>query len=309
MTDYVYQDPERFMSVVNEPDMATRFEGAADQPSRFVCEFLRFGLFGPDAKQEAIEIYRNHFLDLSDDERWSIFLVFKSIAHDIGPPAPIGFSLFWMHDPHTSIVSTAIIDFLSLGTEGDADLIWWAQQATDMINENKVENPAAVIGGILALGDDRVPALLAPLRINLHDGEAEIISNTASGFTYVSEIEFLLSWLEETVLGEMPREQNIFGHVAAGLMRRIFGRSHPYIQKGERPYPYNPEKDERRQPENCLEPEQVGRLFSDRLLNLEQLERAPRILPFVMQALGVKPRTSPETWADTTVQALYAQFR
>lgn len=297
------------MTAVHEPDPAKRYILASDQPSQFLCEFLRFGLYGAEAGQYATEVYQNYFLELPKSERWSILELYKAISTDIGPPTPIAFSIFWANDPDVSIASTATIDFLSMGSEGDAGLVWWAQNVLDMIKDGKVQNPAAVIGGILALGDDRIPELLAPYRRNLNDDDAEVISKTASGSTHVSEIDFLLAWMEETVFGEYESDENTYGRAAAGLLRRVFGRTQPYILTGLRPYPYAPEKDERHRPENRLEPEEVGQLFADRLSELELLERAPRVLPFVMQALHVTPLTDQDTWAKFTIEELYSKFQ
>ena len=74
-----------------------------------------------------------------------------------------------------------------------------------MIMKGIPRNPAAVIGGLLALSDPRVCALIAPLRHMLDASQIEIVTKCFSGFTAKCVVDFYLDWLEELWIGRTTR--------------------------------------------------------------------------------------------------------
>ena len=66
-------------------------------------------------------------------------------------------------DTDVAIISSATIDYASLGTLTDNDPMTRPRQIVDMVRKGSPRNSAAVIGGLLALGDPRVCELIRPL--------------------------------------------------------------------------------------------------------------------------------------------------
>jgi hypothetical protein len=69
------------------------------------------------------------------------------------------------------IVSTAVIDYLSLGPVVDDDPLGHFKVIIGMIEDATLENEGAAFGGLLHMGDKRVCDLLIPVRDGL-DREA-----------------------------------------------------------------------------------------------------------------------------------------
>ena len=161
-----------------------------------------------------------------------------------------------------------------------------------MIVDGVPRNPAAVIGGLLALGDPRVCALVSPLRHMLDASQTETVTKCFSGFTAKCVVDFYLDWLEELVDRQDYEGLALFGHVAAGLYRLADRRVVPFINDGLRPFPVP-------SAENAgdwssirrIDPDEFARSIADRLYDLERREGAPKVMPHAIRAFGLTPKT------------------
>jgi hypothetical protein len=153
-------------------------------------------------------------------------------------------------------------------------------------------NPAAIIGGLLALGDPRVCQLIVPLRASLNADWATTITKCFSGFTAKCAVEFYLDWLNELVDRLDNEGQSIFANVAAGLFRLADARSIPFIADGLRPFPFPQGKNSEWPDLRQIDPQEFAASIAQKLFDLERREESPKVMPHVIRAFGLTPKTS-----------------
>src|SRR5262245_4456476 len=228
-------NPERFMKAVLTEDPEARVASLSTFDDFMTCEFLRYGIFNDPAQvPELTRLYNELFLRAPVDRRWDVYGYVKAIVTQLGGNTAVAFTPFMLLDESVGIVSTAAIDYVSLGTLIDNDPMSRPKDVLTMINRGFARNPAAAIGGLIAIGDPRVCALVAPLRGSLDANQTAIVTQAYSGFTSKSQVEFYLDWLEELVDREDYDGLSLFGHVTAGLLRLADKRIHDWINDGFR---------------------------------------------------------------------------
>jgi len=212
-------DPKAFMAAVNESDPEKRVRRLHIFDDIMVCEFLRYGIFF-DNLPSLIQLYRDFFLQAPVDRRKEIFGHVTIIVPELGGWTAGALTPFMALDPDMEIVSTATVDYASLGSLNDDDPMTRPKDAIDMVERGVTANPAAVLGGLMALGDPRVCRLLTPLRASLSKDEVHTVTKCFSGITTKTVVDFYLDWLDELVDRDDDVGQRIFGHVVAGLRPR-----------------------------------------------------------------------------------------
>lgn len=286
-------DPKRFMEVVQNHNTEERISALNTLDDMVVCETIRHGIYNDTSKlQELAEFYRQIFLQAPVARRKEIYGHVAMIVGSIGGWTAGAFSPFMILDPDIGIVSTATVDYASLGTLLDDDPMSRPRDALAMVEKGLSENPAAIVGGLLALGDPRVCKLVETFRSNLDSDEIAIVTKCFSGFTSKSAIEFYLDWLEELVDERDYESEAAFGNVVAGLYRLVNERRIPFIADGLRPFPVT--SVEGAWPDlKMLDPAEYAASVEGRLLNIERREGVPRVLPHAIKAFGLTPRSSP----------------
>jgi hypothetical protein len=288
-------DPVAFMNVVEEPDPGKRVRRLHTLDDMMVCEALRYGIYNERTALRALmQFYKEVFLQESVDRRHEIYKHVATIVPEIGGSVAGAITPFMLLDIDMGIVSTATIDYTSLGTLLNDDPMTRPKDAIDMITKQIPDNPAAVVGGLLSLGDPRVCDLLTPLRQTLDVDQIVTVTKCFSGVTAKCCVEFYLDWLEETVDRRDYEGVEIFENVAAGLYRLADSRSLPFIIDGLRPFPVPQQADSAWPGVKFIEPDQYAKSISARLFALEQREGVRRVLPHVMRAFGIVPKSKPD---------------
>ena len=232
------EDPRAFMDIVTNHDPQVRVNGLPTFDDIMTCEILRHGIFNDVSAVPSLRrLYNEFFLPAPVARRKEVYEHVKMIVSGLGGWTASAFTPFMLLDDDIGIVSTATIDYTSLGTLIDNDPISRPKDVVTMIVNGIPRNPAAVIGGLLALGDPRVCALVAPLRQMLDANQTATVTKCFSGFTAKCVVDFYLDWLEELVDRQDYDGLALFGHVAAGLYRLADGRRVPFINDGLRPFP------------------------------------------------------------------------
>src|SRR6516164_675286 len=163
-------DPKLFMAVVHEQDPEKRALSLHALDDLMTCEALRHGIFDDRAALPSLmRFYDEFFLKAPVDRRREIYRHVAMIASQIGGWTAGAMTPFMLLDPDMGIVSTATIDYTSLGSLLNNDPMTRPKDAISMIEKGIPRNPAAVIGGLLALADPRVCRLLQPLRGSLDE--------------------------------------------------------------------------------------------------------------------------------------------
>ena len=154
-------------------------------------------------------------------------------------------------------------------------------------------NPGAAIAGLLGIGDPDVCARLVRLRPIL---AAEQLNHTllqlvtaARGPVHLATIEFFVEWLEEL---DAANKSHAFGHIASGLVILRRAASDDTVIDGRRRFPMPRKGDVYLPGMRFLDLDQVAEIIGPRLLRLETIEAAPRIMPRVTAAWLAQPRVT-----------------
>lgn len=288
-------DPKRFMEIVQNHDAEARVTSLNTLDDMMACEALRHGIYNDASKlPELAEFYRRYFLEAPAERRREIYGHVAMIVEQIGGWTAGALTPFMLLDTDLGVVSTATIDYASVGSILGEDPMTRPNDVVMMLERGIPENPAAVLGGLLALGDPRVCDLIRPYRTGLNAEQITTVTKCFSGFTAKCVVEYYLEWLEELVDQRDYDSEAAFGNVVAGLCRLASQRRIPFIADGYRPFPVS-SAGEGRWPElKMLDPQEFAASIEGQLLDLERPEAAPRVLPHAIRAFGLTPQSSGE---------------
>jgi len=286
-------NPELFMQAVLNDDPQARVASLHTFDDLMTCEFLRYGIFD-NAEQipELRRMYAKLFMLAPSERRKEVYSHVAAIVPLLGGHTAGAFTPFMLLDDDVGIVSTATVDYVSLATLIDNDPMSRPKDVLTMVAQGAPHNPAAVVGGLLAIGDPRVCGLVVPLRGTLDVNETQIVTQVFSGITTKSQVEFYLDWLGDLVERDDYLGLDLFGHVAAGLHRLAEMRRLPWITDGLRPFPVSgPEAELAWSSMTRIDPTEFAHAIADRLYELERRESAPKVMPHIVRAFGLTPRT------------------
>jgi hypothetical protein len=110
-------DPEAFMDVVQEQDPGKRIRSLHSLDDMMTCEALRHGIFNDrSALPSLMRFYSDVFLQAPVSRRKEIYGHVAMIVPQIGGLTAGAMTPFMLLDPDIGIVSTATIDYTSLGS-------------------------------------------------------------------------------------------------------------------------------------------------------------------------------------------------
>jgi hypothetical protein len=136
-------DPKLFMAVVHEPDPAKRVRSLHTLDDLMTCEALRHGIFDDRAALPSlIGFYNEVFLQAPVDRRGEIYRHVAMIVPEIGGWTAGAMTPFMLLDPDIGIVSTATIDYTSLGSLLNDDPMSRPKDAISMIEKGIPRNLA-----------------------------------------------------------------------------------------------------------------------------------------------------------------------
>jgi hypothetical protein len=289
-------DPRGFMEVVMNHDPEARLNSLKWFVDIAICEIIRYGIFNDERMiQPLAQVYREMIAKAPEETRLEIFNHVKGMVENTDFVSPNAFLPFIAEDSGRGIVSTAVIDYVSLAALTNGDPMSRVKDIVDMIESRRLQNEGGAFGALLHLGDDRVCKLLVPLRDALNENAVREATNCGTGLMYGSTVDFYLDWLEG-----MEGEGSLFALVASGLAlvpkRATIKES---VFTGRRPFPVNSVSQEewavlRKEVPLADYRKRIGM----RLLDLERSEPPPRVMPHVVAEWGLKPVTDPSETAD-----------
>lgn len=294
------RDPRKFFEVFQNPSVQERFDNYKTIDEVAVCEFFHHAYLS--TQEHFVEIgrfYENAISKAPLEVRRDIFRHVKGLIEAIGRQWVEALVPIWAYETDLAIVSTAVLDYASMGAIQNDDPMFRVKYVCDAIQADAVVNKGAVFGGLAALGDARVFALLEHLRPTLSVQEIEATSKCYSGFTSLAQIEFFLDWAESLVDEQSYESEGALGHVQAGLARLMHKRSHQGVFVNPRPFPT---------PKNgpwteikTIDDSEVRNLVSDRMYEIEYREIAPKVMPHVMKFYGIEPKSQQKDIADLDI--------
>ncbi len=186
-------------------------------------------------------------------------------------------------DDDVGVVSTAALDYAVLHPLEGNDPMTGPKSLLQLIRDKLLSNPAAAIGGMVMLGDQRVMGLLGRIRHQLSNTEVETVIRCMSGYLNAATIEFYLSWLEDF---KGAYDDAIFGTIAAALCNLIRGASEPIVRSIERVFPSTPENAIRVLKSWPLE--EYAKTVVRRLRAIAKWEKDPKVTPYVLEAWSLQ---------------------
>jgi hypothetical protein len=292
MESLLVSDPVQFIEHVE------RWDGLKTLDDIVLCEILRYGMYNDAATiPELKQFYCKHFLPVPVERRSQVYGHVAGMVENVDFVSPNAFLPFVVGDDDKMIVATAVIDYLSLTPVPADDPMSEVREIIDLIASGALKNEGAAFGALLHLGDPRVCKLIWPLRDTLDIDSLKDAVNCQTSFISACTVEFYVDWLEglEGDIGDGE-----FALAAAGLasVRRMSGMNEVFT--GLRPFPFTKTMtaEEIRAIAKPIPIADYLERIAPRLYALERSEPPPRVVPDVLTAWGLEPRSDPSEWAD-----------
>ena len=263
-----------------------------------ICEIVRYGIFNDEKMIQPLgQFYQQFVMKAPEETRLEVFTHVKGMVENTDFVSANAFLPFIVEDSGRAIVSTAVIDYVSLAPLTNDDPMSRVKDIIGMIERGSLRNDGAAFGALLFLGDDRVCKLLVPLRDSLDGDAVREATNCGTGLIYASTIDFYLEWLAGL---EGDIRDSLYGLVASGLLlvaKRAIGKDRVFT--GRRPFPVSSVS----QQEWAVMRKEMPlgdylKRIERRLQDLERSEPPPRVMPHVVAEWGLRPVTDPTETAD-----------
>jgi hypothetical protein len=281
-------DHARFVDVVTNDDAEARLAAFANSDDLALCEIARYGLYNrAEMIAPLAAFYRDCVMPMPEERRSRIFRHIKGLVENVSHVSTNALLPFLAEDTARAIVSTSVIDYVSLTPLSDGDPMSHVKDVIDMIERGRPRNEGAAFGALLHIGDERVCKLLRPLRDSLdHDAINEAVK-CATGFMHAAVVDFYLDWLDG-----LSGDDGVFGLVASGLALLKKTSVTDQVHTGQRPFPVRgvaPEQwNEMARP---IALAAYRKRIAPRMYALERSEPPPRVMPHVLAEWGLPPLT------------------
>jgi hypothetical protein len=279
-----------FQKILLNDDKDKRFASISTPDDLLLCEMIRYGIYN---KQEMIRplvnLYTQLLAKIPEEGRHSIYEHVVWFIENTSVVSINAFLPFIGEDTATSIVSRAVIDYVSLGPLSHNDPMSRVKDVVGMIKTKMLKNEGAAFGALLHIGDKRVCDLLISVRDHLDRDAMNNAVNCGTGFIHSATVEFYLDWLEGM---EGADHDDAFGIVASGLALLRMKSQVDEVATGHRPFPARAATPE--QWKASLKPIPLStylQTISRRMYALERSEPPPRIMPRVLTEWGLEPLT------------------
>jgi hypothetical protein len=270
-----------------------RWDGLKTLDDIVLCEILRYGIYNDAATiPELKQFYCKYFLPVPVERRSEVYGHVVGMVENVDFVSPNAFLPFVVGDDDRMIVATAVIDYVSLAPVSADDRMSEVREIVGMIAGGALRNEGAAFGALLHLGDPRVCRLIWPLRDTLDIDSLKDAVNCQTSFISACTVDFYVDWLEglEGDIGDGE-----FALAAAGLasVRRMSGVNEVFT--GLRPFPFTKTmtREEIRSIAKPIPFADYVERIAPRLYALERSEPPPRVMPDVLIAWGLEPRSDP----------------
>jgi hypothetical protein len=283
-------DHKRFLDSVTNDDADARVADFDNFEDIVLCEIVRYGVYNREEMISPLAtFYRDLVMKMPEERRFGISRHIASLIENVSYVSTNALLPFIAEDNARRVVSTSVIDYVSLAPLTDNDPMSRVKDIIGMIESGTLKNDGAAFGALLNLGDERVCRLLLPLRDALdHDAMNEAVK-CSTGFMYDSVVDFYLTWLE----GMSGDDQDgAFGIIGSGLgLLKKMSRT-DLVFTGQRPFPMRDVRTGQLKKTNKpIALNDYLKQISSRMYALERSEPPPRIMPHVLLEWGLQPLT------------------
>ena len=240
--------------------------GATDDASMIGALRVLYREWMEETSAETRMAVLNDFIAIVDDGRISSNVLLPFIGCDnergIASSAALGFAML-----HPSTADQAMLGVVLLAKG---------------ITGGTMNNPGAVFGGLLNLGDYRVNKVLWPIRDRLVGPDLDAAVRVRTGRLSAAVVDFLLDWMEQ-----MPAAQreSRFNPLAAALVNHRSAGMVPLVARGGRIWPVReatPEQEDEAADYVALA--WFARSILPRLEALREIAPEPDVIDYVIQA-------------------------
>jgi hypothetical protein len=285
-------NPTRFMELIHTEDPEARRAGLESFEDLVLCEIIRYGLYNREGMIAPLaKLYRELVASEPEERRFGLYRHVAGFVQNTSVVSTNALLPFIAEEISFRIVSTAVIDYVSLGPVTDRDPMSRVNDIIGMIESGMLKNEGAAFGGLLSLGDKRVCKLLTAIRDSLDRDAINEAVKCGTGFISAATVDFYLDWLEGM---EGDLEDPKFGIVISGLMLLKKESRTDQVTIGERPFPTRGVTNEQwaamRKPIPLSE---YLKHVAPRMYALERTEPPPKIMPYVLAEWGLQPLGDP----------------
>lgn len=253
-------------------------------------ESLRFRLFraclefgaelDPRTADETEEAYRR-FADRSSDDARSRLMTEVACTVEEGVGSVCSLLPFVLFEEEPRVIQRAAFETALLMPLRDGDPMTGPLEAFRIARDMDDERMrAAVLSGILLLGDRRALPLVRDTWRVLGTEGRRVLMDAWSGYVFASTIEFYLAWLEDA----SPADVHGIAEAIAGMPARAV---HPAVVSLERVFPIT---DSPLHPVRVLGEwsfDEFGAMLAPRLRDIERRENEPKAVPLIREAWGI----------------------
>jgi len=237
------------------------------------------------------QFYRELVMQMEEEHRRRVYRHIAGMVRHTSTVSANALLPFIAEDNSPGIVSTAVIDYVSLAGLTDNDPISRPKDIIGMLQSGMLKNEGAAFGGLLNLGDSRVCKLLWPLREQFDGTAIDVAVQCGAGFLYSATIDFYIDWLEGM---EGDFSDGLFGTVASGLALAKRRNTIDEVFTGQRPFPFvGVSRDQLIAAYKPVPLADYIKRIAPRLYALERTEPPPRVMPYVLVEWGLEPLTEP----------------
>ncbi len=269
----------------------------ADELLRLLSRGLSaYGRSGDESRLSLLRPLYRWAAETSDTaDRFEMYL---SIRHEVetGLLRAAALKPFVLFERETAIVSSATADMLLLGRQAADDEPASPEEIVALVAQGTPENPGAVLGALVSLGDRRVHRLLDGVRWYLSDTVVNTAARCRVGPPNLAAFEFWLSWLEglaERGLGASA----VYGACVCALDLLVEGMNAELVTDVAGDVGHRRGRRQCSSPGEVVRPlpvREIGARFAARLYALEALEPRPKLISRVLPSYGLQPRAAAE---------------
>lgn len=203
--------------------------------------------------------------------------------------SPAAFLPILVCEPTFEIVTDATIDFVSCSPWTADGELYAFTELTALFKQGTLENPGAVFGALVAMGDSRFLPVLSELRTHLSADQIRIAAQVHTTFVQHHAVQYWLAWAEELSGATGRDDQANFGSCASALVSCLRLDAHGHVFETERDIPCIGKEVPviQRRAWNLTE---YADLIGSRLYALEAAEAPPKIFSAVLRAWGLMPK-------------------
>lgn len=146
-----FTDPKKFMRLVRTEDPQARLDGLKDNIQDIaICEIVRLGIHNkPEMAAELRQLYRGFIMLASEEDRWTLYQHIKGFVENTSFVSTGACLPFIRDDSSLRIVSTAVIDYVSLGRIVRGDPMGYVKDIIELIEGSALRSEGAAFGGLL----------------------------------------------------------------------------------------------------------------------------------------------------------------